>query len=656
ADACDFARFCSALDFWSINDHAFSVTPAHWRETVDSLRRCNAVAGDARDPDTVAYLGWEWTQVGATPETHFGHKNVVLRDLDGPALPARPIAAAREGEAGPGALARIAMTAAGDARLRAYARYLAELDETPRCDAATPSPELPDDCLEQARTPADLFRKLDEWEAEAIVVPHGTAWGFYTPPGSTWDKQLAGAMHSEHYQRLFEVYSGHGSSEVYRPWRAVELDAAGNPHCPPPRADYEPMCWRAGEIIRARCLAEGASSDECDLRAEEARANAARAGASAHLTVPGATAAEWLDAGQCRDCDEPAFHYRPGGSAQYVLALSDFASGDAVASPRRFHFGLLASSDNHFARPGTGFKEFARSGNTESRSPPPGGGTALGPFAPEREEPVARSRAFRSGRSGFAVRETERQASFLTTGGLVAVHADARDRGAIWDALVRREVYGTSGPRILLWFDLLNAPGARGRPLPMGGEARMAGEPIFQVRAVGSFEQLPGCPDDATDALSPERLAHLCKGECYHPSDVRRPITRIEVVRIRPQAAPGEDVAALVDDPWRTFACDGDPAGCVVHFSDAEFASAGRDALYYVRAYEAETPAINAGNLRCDRDATGACVRAHPCPGPAGAADDCLAPHEPRAWSSPIRVDHARGTADARAPRSEAAV
>ena len=82
ADACDYARFCSSLDFWSINDHDFSITPRHWRETVDSIRQCNDVAGDPANPDMVAYLGWEWTQVGTTPEKHYGHKNVVLQHLD----------------------------------------------------------------------------------------------------------------------------------------------------------------------------------------------------------------------------------------------------------------------------------------------------------------------------------------------------------------------------------------------------------------------------------------------------------------------------------------------------------------------------------------------------------------------------------------------
>ena len=92
ADACDFARYCANLDFWSINDHAASLTPRRWQETIDTVRRCDALGGD--DPDLVSFLGWEWTQMGSTPDNHYGHKNVVLRDLEDGAIPTRPIAAA----------------------------------------------------------------------------------------------------------------------------------------------------------------------------------------------------------------------------------------------------------------------------------------------------------------------------------------------------------------------------------------------------------------------------------------------------------------------------------------------------------------------------------------------------------------------------------
>ena len=168
----------------------------------------------------------------------------------------------------------------------------------------------------------------------------------------------------------------------------------------------------------------------------------------------------------------------------------------------------------------------------------------------------------------------------------------------------------------------------------------MVRTPRFSARAVGSFEQNPGCPEYSVSAVSPERLHHLCRGECYNPSDTRRLISRIEVVRIRPQNAPDESVAELIDDPWRVFECEPDSSGCAVAFSDPEFAAAERDTLYYVRAIEAPSPAVNAANLRCQYDERGRCLKVNPCFGDyrTDYEEDCLAPAEERAWSSPIFV------------------
>jgi hypothetical protein len=641
ADACDFARHCSALDFWSINDHAEGISPRHWRETVESIRQCNAVGQDAADPDTVAFLGWEWTQIGRTPDDHYGHKNVVLAHTDDARVPARPIAAGgqalaiRRSVPRPFRLGLMALLGR-HARYRDFATFLRERTEAPECDPDAHVRDLPADCFERADTPADLYRKLDEWGVDAIVIPHGTTWGFYTPPGSTWDKQLA--SNDPDRQILLEIYSGHGDSDVWRDWKEIERDADGGTACPAPRPDYLPTCWRAGEIVRARCAAEDEPEAECERRAALARAHAAAAGIGAHLTVPGAEPEEWLDAGQCRDCREPAFNYRPGGAAQYILALQDTTD---PAAPRRFRMGFIASSDNHSARPGTGYKEVHRLGFTESQDLGVASGPLAGALRGPRVEPVSRSVPFDPTTAvfrGFQLTEFERQASFFLTGGLVAAHAEGRDRDAVWQALLRREVYGTTGPRILLWFDLLNPPGSQGRTVPMGGEAAMDATPLFQVRAVGSFEQEPGCPEYATAALGPERTRRLCKGECYNPSDRRRRITRIEVVRVRPQLRRDEPVAGLIDDPWRTFPCEPDPAGCAVTFDDPEFVASGRGAAYYARVFEEPAPGVNAGNLRCERDASGECAKVTLCGSP-GARDDCLAPHEPRAWSSPIWLD-----------------
>lgn len=638
ADACDYARFCSGLDFWSITDHAEGLSPRLWKETRDSIRQCNALAGDPKNPDAVAFLGWEWTQVGTTPENHYGHKNVIFRDLDEGKVPTRPIAAAGT------ALTvlknetplwqRLKFVLAdlpNRQRYLDFGEFQREVRETDLCPAGVDVRKLPVECQESAATPRELFEKLSQWGFETLVIPHGTTWGFYTPAGVTLDKQLTAAQDDPDKQRLIEVYSGHGNSEEFRPFREIAYDEKGEATCPAPTRDYLPCCWQAGELIRERC--GDAPKEECERRVKEARRNHLLAGPTGYITVPGSRPEEWKDCGQCKDCFLPTFQLRPGDSVQYGLAIGNF---DQPGTPRRFRWGMIGSSDNHSARPGTGYKEYDRHRMTEVTGAP---SEALHerlagkpePRTPEsqRFDPTRRDLQF------FQLVDFERQASFFLTGGLVAVHSEGRDRDSIWNSLERREVYATSGDRILLWFDLLNGPDGRA---PMGSEAKVGETPRFRVRAAGSFKQKPGCPDFTRQSLPADRLEYLCRGECYNPSDERRRISRIEVVRIRPQVKKGEPVAPLIQDPWKKIDCPDDASGCVVEFEDPDFVPGSREVTYYVRAIQEPTPAVNGKGLRCDYDENGNCVQARPCFGDYRTAwdDDCLSPVEERAWSSPI--------------------
>ena len=665
-NACDFARYCSALDFWSINDHAEALTPKRWQETIGAIQQCNAVGESGPVPDTVAFLGWEWSQVGRVPDEHFGHKNVIFLETDADKVPTRPIHSgglAREGLRGLSTATSLRLFALDpNRRMLEFAEYLSEMRAVPDCEPADSVRDMPADCVEGADTPDVLFAKLDDWGFESIVIPHGTTWGFYTPGASTWDKQLAGKMHDEDRQFLLEMFSGHGNSEEYRDFRAVAVNEAGQPVCPEPSQNYLPSCHRAGQIIQDRCLLGGESAEECEQRAARARQDYINLGNGGHVAVTGESAADWLDAGQCKDCYLPAFNYRPGGAAQYIMAITNF---DDPQNPRRFRFGFMASSDNHRARPGTGYKEFFRKGMTEAVGPSNWRGerafrmaeTEMPPYSEAIDLPQQGGIDMELIETGSPRRtidapplllmERERQASFFTTGGLIAVHAPSRDRRAIWDSMEAKEVYATSGERILLWFDLVNAPG--GDTVVMGGEASMNEAPRFEVRAVGAFEQLPGCPDYAVNNLGPERLDALCRGECYNPSDVRKTINRVEVVRILPQTDPGENVRDLIEDPWKVLPCAPDRDGCTVTFSDEDYATLGRDAVYYVRAIEEPSLTVNADNLRCEYDDKGNCIKVNMCYGGRQTPDDddCLAISEERAWSSPIFVDWQRapGTA-----------
>jgi hypothetical protein len=650
AYACDYARFVSQLDFYFLTDHAESFTAQQWRDAIESVQQCNQLAGDAENPDMVAFIGWEWTQVGATAKQHFGHHNVLFRDDAFELLPKRPVAAIGAGVSTVATRSEASKQSPAlgliDPRHRdyyaAYNRWIEQMAATPPCEPSTPSPALPADCYETAATPGELYQKLDQWGFDSIVIPHGTSWGFYTPPGANWRHQLTSTDYDPDKVRAIELYSGHGNSEIFRDFAERGQNSDGEWYCPEPQTNYLPACWQAGEIIRQRCLREAAAPAICEQRAAEARNNYVRVDTiHGFMTVPGSDADEWLDAGQARDVFLPAFNYRPRKSVQYGLALQNF---DDPEGPQRFRWGIVASTDSHTAKAGNGFKQNRRKRITDSngvRGPfweelsrgtvdlPPAAARSL---APDQIDPVA---------AGIFASEVERTTSFMTAGGLAAVHAEGRNRQAIWDAMKRREVYGTSGHRILLWFDLLTANGAS---WPMGSEVAINESPRFRVSAMGSFKQLPGCPDHVTAALEKRRLDKMAAGECYHAADERYRIEHIEVVKIRPQIHADEPVTTLIEDNWRVFDCDPSADGCTVEFSDPDFAAEGRDALYYVRALEEPVATINAGNLRTRFDANGQAVSVAPCYGDyrTEETDDCTAPASQRAWSSPIFVDYQR--------------
>ncbi len=87
----------------------------------------------------------------------------------------------------------------------------------------------------------------------------------------------------------------------------------------------------------------------------------------------------------------------------------------------------------------------------------------------------------------FATDETQLGRLDFNPGGLVAVWAEANTRGAVFDALYRREAYATSGPRIGLKFgvgeaDFCEHPNAS-MTVTMGGTLPAATTPRFVIQA-----------------------------------------------------------------------------------------------------------------------------------------------------------------------------
>ncbi|MDA9249443.1 hypothetical protein N9P46_02785, partial [Gammaproteobacteria bacterium] len=93
----------------------------------------------------------------------------------------------------------------------------------------------------------------------------------------------------------------------------------------------------------------------------------------------------------------------------------------------------------------------------------------------------------------------------------------------------------------------------------------------------------------------------------------------------------GEAVSPLIDDAWQTLSCEG-RSECVVTFEDQSYT---RDSVYYVRAIQESTPAINGENFITNNDEFKLCKGSFRTP----LMDDCLSATNERAWSSPIYLN-----------------
>ena len=192
---------------------------------------------------------------------------------------------------------------------------------------------------------------------------------------------------------------------------------------------------------------------------------------------------------------------------------------------------------------------------------------------------------------------------------------------------------------MLLWFNLIS----ENKKVSMGSSIETDTQPEFEVKAMGSFVQKPGCPEDAYIALGEGRVDELCFNECYNPSDDRKFIHRIEVIKVLPQEYADQPIEGRIQDPWYTHYCDPNELGCSFKFIDEDFSTDQKDVSYYVRAIEVPTPQINVKGGVCEFDADGNCVKFKLCTQDWRHPRDiesCSEIDEHLAWSSPIYLDY----------------
>lgn len=204
-------------------------------------------------------------------------------------------------------------------------------------------------------------------------------------------------------------------------------------------------------------------------------------------------------------------------------------------------------------------------------------------------------------------------------GGLAAVWAEENSRDALFDALRRRETYGTSGPRIAVRVfagelpdglcerdDAVAAADASG--VPMGGEVAVASAPKFWIQAWmdPGTEAFPGTP------LQSIQIIKASVGDAG---------SNIDLIEVEAEPVATLDLGT----------CTSDAAGSgemCVEWTDPDW-TAGEEAIYYVRVLEQPT---------C-RWSWRDCLSVPESERPGVCSDPTVSPSvQERAWTSPIRV------------------
>lgn len=259
---------------------------------------------------------------------------------------------------------------------------------------------------------------------------------------------------------------------------------------------------------------------------------------------------------------EPALA-KAGSYARFGLMEGLVAEGRVGVNP--FAFGLIGSTDSHSG------------------------------LSSQREE------AF-YGKSGADVHPEERSSNVagpmnawkVSAGGLAAVWADRNDRQGVFDAFRRREVYGTSGPRMSLrvfgGYDFVDADrkardiaalGYR-KGVPMGGDLLRAAAGKRPALLIHAVKDAGGANLDRVQVIKGWRDA---KGEAHEK------VFNVAWSGNRKRATDGSlpAVGNTVDVSSARYSNTIGATELVTVWQDPEF-SPTESAFYYVRVLEIPTP------------------------------------------------------------------